>query len=164
MVACDNICVWSHSDSEPEQYRNATPVHPTTETVRNNTRILFFQATKFWSNRLYRKRLILILHGIMFYIYIYIYIYTHTYVLHIDFFSLNIFPVLDLFWLLLLLISLYHSFQLFHCIRAWYKLFLCLSVEGEFPGGKVVRIPGFQCPGSSSVSGQETEILQAMGA
>ena len=31
----------------------------------------------------------------------------------------------------------------------------------EFPGGLMVRIPGFHCHGSSSVSGQGTEIPQA---
>ena len=33
---------------------------------------------------------------------------------------------------------------------------------GEFPGGRVVRIPGFHCLGSGSVPGQGTEIPQAV--
>ena len=33
--------------------------------------------------------------------------------------------------------------------------------EREFPGGLVVRIPGFHCGGPGSIPGQGTEILQA---
>ena len=32
---------------------------------------------------------------------------------------------------------------------------------GEFPGGLVVRIPGFHCRGPGSILGQRTEIPQA---
>ena len=32
----------------------------------------------------------------------------------------------------------------------------------EFPGGLVVRIPGFHCNGPGSISGQGTEIPQIM--
>ena len=79
MVACGDICLRSHSDSEPEQCRDTIPAPPTTETVRNSKRILVFQATKFWCNRLYRKRLILILHGIMF-IHTHTHTHTHTHI------------------------------------------------------------------------------------
>ena len=34
--------------------------------------------------------------------------------------------------------------------------------KGEFPGGLVVRIPGFHCCGRDSVPGERTEILQAV--
>ena len=34
--------------------------------------------------------------------------------------------------------------------------------DGEFPGGPVVRIPGFHCQGPGSIPGRGTEIPQAM--
>ena len=46
-----------------------------------------------------------------------------------------------------------------------YKQLIQLSIKkqpnGEFPGGLVVRIPGFHCCGLGSIPGQGTEILQA---
>ena len=35
-------------------------------------------------------------------------------------------------------------------------------LSGEFPGGLVVRIPGFHCHGPGSVTGRGTETLQAL--
>ena len=34
--------------------------------------------------------------------------------------------------------------------------------DWDFPGGLVVRVPGFHCRGLGSISGQGTEIPQAM--
>ena len=45
--------------------------------------------------------------------------------------------------------------------RAWSIHFLKILV-GRFPGGPVVRIWCFQCPGRGSVPGQGTKILQAV--
>ena len=35
------------------------------------------------------------------------------------------------------------------------------ETSGEFPGGLVVRIPGFHCRDLGSIPGQGTEIVQA---
>ena len=115
MVACGDICLWSHSDSEPEQCRDTTPAPPTTETVRK----------AFWFFKPLSSDVIGCTEKGWYWYYMESCLYTHTHThMHIDFFfSLNIFPVLDVFWLLLLLIFLYHSFQLFHGVR--YNLFLC---------------------------------------
>ena len=40
--------------------------------------------------------------------------------------------------------------------------FLKYTYFGEFPGGLVVRIPGFHCHGPGSLPGQGTEIPQAV--
>ena len=42
------------------------------------------------------------------------------------------------------------------------KLFSTLKNLMEFPGGLMVRIPGFHCCGPGSVPGQGAEILQAV--